>query len=96
MKIYNNDSNKEDDMSSIGSISSADVRDLELIMSGEHTNYFQAYELIKQFEELNQKKRESIKIIDNVKGMAKFKRMLSNLSWSSIVESMKGRRRKKR
>ena len=36
---YTNDSDK-DDKSSIGSVSSADVRDLELIMSGEHTNYF--------------------------------------------------------
>ena len=39
LKQYNNDSDK-DDKSSIGSVSSADVRDLELIMSGEHTNYF--------------------------------------------------------
>ena len=39
LKQYNNDSDK-DDKSSIGSVGSADVRDLELIMSGEHTNYF--------------------------------------------------------
>ena len=39
LKQYNNDSD-DNDKSSIGSVSSADVRDLELIMSGEHTNYF--------------------------------------------------------
>ena len=40
LKIYNNNDSNKDDMSSIGSISAADVQDLELIMSGEHTNYF--------------------------------------------------------
>ena len=35
------------EMCSIGSISSADERDMELLFSGEHTYYFQSLELIK-------------------------------------------------
>jgi hypothetical protein len=39
----------------MGSISSADERDMELLLSGEHTYYFQSLELIKQFTASNRK-----------------------------------------
>ena len=49
-----------DDKASIGSISSADERDLELIMSGEHTNFFEASELIRNFSRKKQKRQQEI------------------------------------
>ena len=46
------------DNSSLGTVSSADERDMELLFSGEHTYYFQSLELIKQYE-IAQKKNNS-------------------------------------
>jgi hypothetical protein len=45
----------DSDKSSIGSISSADEKDLELLLSGEHSYQFQAISMIKKFSNLNTK-----------------------------------------
>jgi hypothetical protein len=43
---------EEEDQISMGSLSSADERDLQLLLSGEHTYYFQCLEIIKHYTRL--------------------------------------------
>ena len=50
------DVSEEIETRSIDTISSADERDLQLLLSGEYEYYFKAYELIKQFSAARDKK----------------------------------------
>mgnify|MGYP006906901108 CR=1 FL=1 len=50
MRTYNDDENEEiSNEDSFGSISSADERDIKLLMTGDHRYYFNAVKRIEEF-----------------------------------------------
>ena len=56
LKTPNN--NKDDDVQSNSTISSADDYDLEILMTGGHHIYFDAFDMMKEFFEMNEKSQK--------------------------------------
>ena len=54
----------DDDVSSLGSISSAEEKDLQLLFRGAHQYRFDAIDFIRKFEDEKNKKEEKLKLED--------------------------------